>query len=208
MSQSENHSSVLDVGAEQLGNTYARALLGATASQGCTDEVIGQLNQLVDDVLASQPTLAAAFGSPRISVEEKHRVLDRLLGEQIHPTLLKFLKVMAVRERLGHVAAVRDAAVSLHDQACNRVLAEVKTAVPMDEELRSQVSEQLSQKLGKTVRLKEVVDEAVIGGVVVRIGDTVYDSSVASRLQKLSRKTSAGFASRLVQQSDQFFGSQ
>ena len=107
MSESATHETVLDTGAEQLGKTYARALVTATTNAGVTDEVMGQLRTLADETLVQNPALQAAFASPRISEDEKARVVDRLLGQSHHPILIKFLKVMATRGRLGYVGAVR-----------------------------------------------------------------------------------------------------
>ena len=79
--------------------------------QGRRDhQVIAQLGQLVDEYLAGSPQLAAAFSSLRIDNDEKTRIIDRIFGDEFHPVLVKFLKVMASRGRLGYVAAVRKAA--------------------------------------------------------------------------------------------------
>lgn len=203
MSETAVQPTVLDVGAEQLGKIYARALLGVTEAEGSTDQVINELDQICDDALANSEPLRLAFASPRIDAGEKCRVIDRLVGDA-HPTLIKFLKVLANRDRLGHVAAVRDAVVKLHDEMTGRLLAEVKTAVAMNEELRGQVTEQLAARFGKAVRLRELIDESLIGGMVVRIGDTVFDSSVASRLDKLGKASAAGFARQLIAKSEAF----
>jgi len=207
VSESVSQPTALDIDAEQLGKTYARALLGATEAEGSTVQVIEQLGELCDEGLAHSASLRAAFASPRIATAEKCRVLDRLLGDSVHPTLLKFLKVMAGRDRLGYVAAVRDSVVKLNDEATGRLLVEVRTAVPMNDPLRSQVNQQLNTHFNKEVRLREIVDPSVIGGMVVRVGDTVYDSSVASRLDKVGQAAAAGFARKLLDQSDQFLGS-
>lgn len=200
MSESVSQSSKLDVGAEQLGKTYARALLSVTQAEGSTDQVLQQLNALCDEGLAQNELLRAAFASPRIDASEKCRVLDRLLGDA-HPTLLTFLKVMAGRHRLAYVHAARDAMVKLDDEASGRLLAEVHTAVAMSDRLREDVTEQLNAYFKKSVRLHEVVDPNIIGGLVIRVGDTVFDSSVASRLSKMGDAASAGFSNRLLEQS-------
>ncbi|WP_283434461.1 ATP synthase F1 subunit delta [Neorhodopirellula lusitana] len=203
MSDPAPQSTVLDVGAEQLGKIYARALLGATEAEGSTDQVLDQLNQLCDQGLANSEPLRLAFASPRVDAAEKGRVIDQLMGDA-HPTLVHFLKVLANRDRLGYVNAVRNSATLLHDEMTGRLLAEVKTAVPMNDDLRNQVINQLAQRFGKYVRLHEVIDESVIGGIVVRVGDTVFDSSVASRLDKVGKAAAAGFARQLLQKSEQF----
>ncbi len=198
------HSTVLDIGAEQVGRTYARALLAASEKAGTTDQVMEDLASVVDEAIHQNPSLAAALQSPRIDLDEKTRVIDRLFAGKVHPTLVIVMKVMAARGRLGYLPAVRTAADEIFDEATGRAVAEVRTAVPLDESLRTEVIDQLSRRLGKQVRLREKVDPSVIGGMVVRVGDTVYDSSVASRLQKIGRAASAGFAHRLIASADQF----
>jgi F-type H+-transporting ATPase subunit delta len=204
MTEPVKHETVLDTGAEQLGKTYARALLGAARNAGVVDQVIEQLGVLVDEYLGGSPQLRAAFASPRIDEEEKVQVIDRIFGDEFEPILVKFLKVMAARGRLGYVGAVRDAADGLHDEILGRVVASVRTAVPLDDALRSQISGQLGSLMNKQVRLRESVDPDLIGGMVIRVGDKVFDSSVANRLDKMARQTRDAFSSRILHQFSQF----
>ncbi|WP_153555224.1 ATP synthase F1 subunit delta [Roseimaritima sediminicola] len=204
MQESIKHDTVLDTGAEQLGATYAAALLGAASSAGAVDEVLEQLSELVSVTLREHASLAAAFRSPRVSIEEKQRVLDRLFGDQMHPVLLRFLKVAAVRGRLGYLPAILRAAQAQQDELLGRVVAEVRSAVALTDELREQIRARLSQVFAKDVRLEERVDPEVIGGVVIRVGDTVFDSSVSGQLESMSRRASAGFARHLRERFDQF----
>ncbi len=198
------HETVLDIEAEQFGRTYARALLGAAAKAGAADEILRQLGEIVDTAIRVSRPLAAVFASPRIDEEEKVRVIQRLFGDQVHPLLLNFLKVMARRGRLRYLTAVRNAAVAQHDELLGRVVAEVRTAVPLSDDLRDEVSGQISQRLGKQVRLQEVIDDSLLGGMVIRIGDTVFDSSVAGRIEKIGRAATRGFAQQLLEQSERF----
>lgn len=203
MSDAPQHSTVLDVGAEQVGKVYARALLGAARAEGSVDQVMRDLDDICDLAILPNPSLAAALVSARIDVDEKARVIDRLFGSA-HPTLLRFIKVMSRRGRLGYLTAVRDQAVQLHDEFAGRVVAEVRTAVPMTPVLRTEITGQLSARLGREVRLREVVDESLIGGMIVRVGDTVFDSSVASRLNRIGKSAAAGFARKLIEHSERF----
>lgn len=197
------HETVMDTGAEQLGRTYAQALLGAAEKVGLTEKIVGQLSELVDGYLLSSPQLAAAFSSLRIDAEEKCRVIDKLFGEEFEPLLLTFLKVMASRGRLGYIDAVRNGALALYDEMSGQILAKVKTAVPLDDALRAAISERLSSVTGKSVRLQESVDPDLIGGMVIRIGDTVFDNSVANRLNTIAKRASEGFSSKLTEKFDQ-----
>ncbi|MCA9140045.1 MAG: ATP synthase F1 subunit delta [Planctomycetales bacterium] len=197
------HETVMDTGAEKLGKTYAQALLGAAEKAGVTDKIVDQLIQLVDQYLAKSPQLAAAFSSPRINVDEKYRIIDKIFGSDFEPLLLTFLKVMASRGRLGHVAAVRDGALALYDEMSGQVLAKIRTAVPLDDSLRASITQKLGTATGKKVRLLESVDSDLIGGMVIRIGDTVFDDSVANRLDGIAKRAKEGFSSKLAEKFDQ-----
>lgn len=206
MTESVKHQTVLDTGAEQLGKTYARALIGAAKAQGdgVADTIVWQLNMIVDDYLAKSPSLTAAFASPRVKEHEKVRLLDRVFADEVHPTLLKFLKVMASRDRLGYVGAVSDAANDIFDDMMGRVVASVKTAVPLDDETRSQITQRLGSVMNAQIKLRESVDPDLIGGMVIRVGDKVFDSSVQNRLNKMAIKARKGFSSVLLQRFTEF----
>ena len=204
MTEAVKHETVLDTGAEQLGKTYAQALIGAANNAGVTDEVVAQLARLMDEYLSASPQLDAAFASPRIDIDEKIRVIDRVFGDEFHPVLVKFLKVMAGRGRLGFVRAVRKSADELYDELQGRILASVQTAVPLDDQTRDQITERLSAVMHKQVRLAESVDPELIGGMKIRVGDRVFDSSVANRLQKMAQRARDGFSAHLLQRFEQF----
>ena len=204
MSEAVKHDTVLDTAAEQLGKTYAQALINAANNAGVADEVLEQLGQLADEYLANNPPLAAAFASPRVDEAEKLRVIDKLFGDEFHPVLVKFLKVMAHRGRLAYVRAVREAAEDIRDEMLGRVLASVQTAVPLDDALRGQITERLGAVMNKQVRLRETVDPDLIGGMLIRVGDRVFDSTVANRLSKMAKQTRERFSSQLMQRYEQF----
>ncbi len=133
MTEAVKHETVLDTGAEQLGKTYAHALIGAAKNAGVAEQVIEQLGRLVDEYLDVSPQLTAAFASPRVDDDEKTRVIDKIFADEFHPILIKFLKIMSRRGRLAYIRAVRDAAEDIHDELLGRVLASVRTAVPLDD---------------------------------------------------------------------------
>lgn len=198
------HDTVLDTGAEHLGRIYAEALLAAAEKGSVCDLVVQQLQELVDECLANHPQLAAALQSPRVDVKEKAKVIDRLFASQVDPTLLRFLKIVAQRGRLGFLRPIASAARSLRDEQLGRASVEVRSAVPLTDELRSSIGSRLGQFLGREVVLREKVDPSVIGGLVIRVGDTVYDSSVAGRLSSMAKKTQLAFSKKMMEQADRF----
>lgn len=175
----------LDPAAEQVGGVYARALLGATEQQKQTEAVLSELDSFVSDVLGAFPRLDLILGSALISPEEKGRTLDRILSGRASPLFLNFMKVLAEHGRLNALRAIRRVAHVLYDELRRRVKVEVITAAPLDPELSGRIVERMRQMLGEEPRLEQVVDPAVIGGLVLRVGDTIYDGSVATRLARM-----------------------
>lgn len=206
MTEAVKHETVLDTGAEQLGKTYARALISAAKNQGdgVAETVVGQLGMIVDEYLGQSPQLRSAFASPRINAEEKVRLIDRIFGDELHPTLTRFLKVMTSRERLGYLFAVRDAADDIFDDMMGRIVASVRTAVPLDDQTRGQLVDRLGSVMNAQIKLEESVDPDLIGGMVIRIGDKVFDSSVQNRLDKMAVKARQSFSSVLMKRFDEF----
>lgn len=203
MEQQARHETVFDTGAEHLGQVYAEALLAAANKAGLADLAVDQLGQIVES-LYDHPDLAVVFGSPRISVEEKGRILDRLFGGQINPMLMQFLKVTAERGRLGYLKNIAASARAQRDETLGRTVAEVTSAIPLDDQTRQQVIDRLGLAQQRQVVLREKVNPALIGGLVIRIGDTVYDSSVAGRIDGMAKRTRQSFARKLMENSSRF----
>lgn len=210
MTEAVKHDTVLDTGAEQLGKMYARALIGAAKNQGdgVAETIVSQLSMIVDSYLRQSPQLSAALASPRVKEHEKVRLLERIFGDEVHPTLLTFLKVMATRNRLAYIHAVRDAADDIFDDMMGRVVASVKTAVPLDDQTRSQIVDRLGSVMNAQIKLRESVDPELIGGMVIRVGDKVFDSSVQNRLNKMAVKARQGFSSVLLKRFSEFTSEQ
>lgn len=181
------HQTVFDTDQQQLGEVYAKALLGFGQQAGNLDALTAQLDGVVD-VIESLPDLQAALESPRISLAQKTGLLDKAFAGRIEGPMLNFLKVVAEKGRLDCLPAIRAAAHRLHDEMAGRVQAELITAIPVDESVHQKLQDRLGSLLGKQVVLTASVDPHVIGGMVVRVGDTVYDGSVANQLQRVRNR--------------------
>lgn len=196
----EYQDPIFDSASEHLGRVYAEALLGAAEKANVLDAVVQQLGWVVDDLLGASEQLQAVVASPRIEPEEKIRVMQRLLEGKVDTVLMRFIKVTAERGRLGYLPSIRRALEALNDERQGRVVAIVRSAVPLSDQVREEVASRIGSAINRSVTIREKIDPSVIGGIVIRIGDTVYDASVAGRLKRLAEKTRAGFARRLAEQ--------
>jgi len=180
-----NHPTVFDRDQERLGAIYAKALLGATENAHVSETVLAELDSLVQDVLRSLPKLEAALESPRIPSERKEQILDRAFGGRMAPLLLNFLKILARRGRFDCLRAIQQASRDAFNEIRGRVVVYARAAEPLDDAARTLVTSRLRAMLNRDIDLRASVDPDVVAGLVIRVGDTVYDGSVANQLARL-----------------------
>jgi F-type H+-transporting ATPase subunit delta len=162
---------------------YAQALLAIAETEGVLDRVQNELYAFATSV-ERHPELREALTDVSLPDERKRAVIGELLGSRAHPlttTLVGFLVDAGQARRIGAIAEelAKEAA-----RRSERTLAEVRTAVPLSDAKQKLLADALTRATGHAVELKVVVDPAVIGGVVARVGDQVFDGSVASRLEE------------------------
>lgn len=172
---------------QQLGEVYAKALFGVGEKSGSTEDLISELKG-VNEAVAGLPKLKDALTSPQIGAEQKTALVEKAFTGKTSDAMMNFLKVIVQKNRFDCLPAVAVAAQQMHDQMSGKIQATLSTAEEVDDKTRQEIAEQLSKKLGKTVELTTAVDPSIIGGVVVRVGDTVYDSSVAGQLKQVRAK--------------------
>jgi len=177
-----------DVGVEHIADVYAKALLEAAENAAVTAAVLDEFDALVRDVLEPNPKLREILGSALISHDEKCGIIDRLFGPRFSPLFVRFLKVVSNHGRLDCLAAIHRRTRLLYDELRGRVEVELTTASPLSDALARQVSDNLRTFIGGEPVVRTAVDPELIGGVVLRIGDTVYDGSVANQLNSIRQQ--------------------
>lgn len=180
-----DRSQAPDTGVERIAQVYAQAIIEAADKRNCRDAVIGELESLVHEVLPKVPKAVAVFASPRVATEQKAALIDRIAAGRMLPTTVHALQVLARHGRLGIVAEVSAAARRLAEQMAGRKQALFTTAVPLSGDDQRRIVGEVEQAVGVTLAPAFAVDPALIGGLVVRIGDTVYDQSIATGLTRL-----------------------
>jgi F-type H+-transporting ATPase subunit delta len=180
---------VFDSDEQQIGEIYATALLGAVAKDKI-DQVVDEFESFVSGVLDKHPALDVAIANPKLSVESKNEMLDRIFKGKMDNTLLTFLKVLGRRQRLGSLRAIQKAASRLADETAGRVRAVVTVSDQLSADAQRTLTEKLSAIFKKEVRIAVKVDPNILGGLVVRIGDTVFDGSVDGQLKSLHKLVS------------------
>ncbi len=191
MSETQKSDSAFDDESMHVGPIYAKALLAAAGSTGNVDSVMEQFHSLIHDVFDKQPVLEMALANPKLASDEKIRVLDKVFAGKMDATLLTFLKVVSRRGRLNAIRGIYRAAASLRDEAVGRVRVLVTTAQPLDEAALKSLKEKLQNLFKKDVAITSKVDATILGGLIVRVGDMVFDGSVDGQLNLLKKATLA-----------------
>ena len=188
---------------QQLGEVYAKALLGLGEKSGSTVALINELQE-VNQAVLTLPKLRQALMSPQLGSEDKMSLVQKAFSGKVNPAMMNFLKVVVRKDRFDCLPAVAVSAKQMHDQMSGRFEATLVTAQDVDQQTRDDIAAKLSQKLGKQVDLLATVDPSIIGGVVVRVGDTVYDSSVAGQMQQVRTKAMKKASDAIRQQLNRF----
>ncbi len=188
MSDADSGTS-FDSGKEAVGAVYAKALLEAATKAGQVDRVAEELESAKVDVFDRLPRLMGTLVSPRVSFTDKERILENAFKGKMSDILLNFLKVFARRGRFDAIAETAAAFKKLYNESRGRVEVQVRTAAPINNQLLQRIADRLKEMLGRDVVLKSKVDSELLGGVVVRVGDTLYDGSVSRKLELLREKT-------------------
>ena len=141
------------------------------------------------DALANDE-LRTLIEHPAVAYADKERVLRGVVGD-VTPEPLNLVLLMVRRGRPGAIDRMVDHFADLVRRHRGVTLAEVRTAMPLEDVQRSAVVERLHELTGDEIEINEVVDESLIGGITVRIGDRLYDASVRNRLMRLRARLTA-----------------
>jgi F-type H+-transporting ATPase subunit delta len=174
-----------NVGSQNVAAVYAKAFLGATEAAGVTDAALVELDSLVTDVLDKLPRLDAIFSSALISADQKIELIDKAISANASTLLRNFLKVLARHGRMDVLRGVRSEARKMVDKMRGRFRVHVSTAAEFDGALKQRLADMLRGMLGGEPVLEVSTRPELIGGIVLRVGDTVYDGSIATRLARI-----------------------
>jgi F-type H+-transporting ATPase subunit delta len=161
---------------------YAQALFAVAEAEGILDEVTEELFRFTRTV-EQHPELRQALTDPGLPAERKRAVLEDLLGDRANRHTVNLLEFIVEQGRARELEAIVSELIELAAERRRHVVAEVRTAVPLDADRRERLAGALSEATGKDVELKVIVDESVVGGVVARVGDQVIDGSIRRRLE-------------------------
>ncbi|RTY36679.1 F0F1 ATP synthase subunit delta [Chlorobium phaeovibrioides] len=166
---------------------YAYAFLSAAEAGGFLETVTGEM-QMVGETLAASRDLQRALASPLINADRKTHLLEEIFAEAVGDKMMLFLRLIAHKKRAGILGGITQEFAALLDEKNGIVNAAVTSATELSESQQKALSRSLDGYTGKKVRSAMKIDESLIGGLSVKIGDTIFDGSVRHQLQLLREK--------------------
>ena len=170
-----------------IARRYATALYEEAESLDIVDTVDDDI-ELLRASLSDSDELHRFFRNPVISDEKKQNVVNALFGERTHDLTQRFLGLLIKKDREGMVSAIANQYHDLRNEQRGIVEVTVKAAHDLDDESQTALKNALENATGKRVVLQLEHDESLIGGVVVRVGDRVFDGSVRNKLDSLRER--------------------
>jgi F-type H+-transporting ATPase subunit delta len=167
--------------AGRVAKTYAEALLAVAEQRDQADEVADELKALIGS-FATDPALEAFFKTPAVNRVRKDEVIAKVFEGRTTPVLADFLRLLNKKGRLGLIRLIAVAYRGLRDIKANRARVLVETAAPLSEKQIDDLRTTLGGLLSKTAVVVTRVNPELIGGLIVHVGDKVFDTSVRTKL--------------------------
>ena len=168
---------------------YAAALVSVARSEGQLDRVADELFQL-GRAVEGNDQLREVLIDRSVPASRRLGVVEDLLAESASPTTLNLVSMLIGAGRGSELAAIADEVLRQAAEDKGQAVAEVRSAVALSDEQQQRLAAALSSASGRNVTVQVIVDEDVMGGLVTQIGDTVYDGSVKTRLEKMKERLS------------------
>ncbi|HDO06716.1 MAG TPA: ATP synthase F1 subunit delta [Bacteroidetes bacterium] len=169
-----------------LAKRYARSLFDLSLETKIEEKVAADM-RLVGSVLAENRELRRVIANPVLNGSKKIKILNRLFGEKLNELSLRFFNLIIRKGREVYLEGICLAFEDIYEDFKNVVGAELITATKSDDKIKKLVVGKLKAITDKDIELKEIVDEDIIGGFVVRLEDYQYDASVATQLRRLRK---------------------
>jgi len=165
-----------------LARGYARALFQVAQAEGALEQVEDELFRFAR-ILENETRLREALTDPSMPAENRATMVQELLGPKASPHTTNVVAFVVQQGRARELTKIIDSLVQLAAEERSRAVAEVRSAVPLDGEQREKLKEAIARATGKQVEMKVLIDSTVIGGLLVRVGDQIFDGTVRRRLQ-------------------------
>ena len=177
---------------EELAAVYSRSLFEVAREDGLLDVVREQLAQLADAIAGNRELQTFLF-SPYFSTQEKEQGLERAIAGA-EPILMNFLRLLIENHRMPVIFRARREYDRMWEDVNRLLPVEITSAVDLDDKVVRSVADKIGERTGRRVELTTRVEPDILGGIVVRVGNSILDASIRNRLEQLRKQVASGTA--------------
>ncbi|HIE28509.1 TPA: ATP synthase F1 subunit delta [Candidatus Poribacteria bacterium] len=177
----------------KVARRYGKALLSAAIEQKVLSEVREDTRKILNLIKTSQE-FNDFITNPIIQPQFKQEIFQQILGDIVHPLILNFLYLLAQRQRERLLEMIIQEFLREANEYAGIMIAHVTSVVPLTNEQETQLSQRLSAYSGKQIQLEREINEQIKGGFIIRLGDTIFDGSVATQLERLRKSLTMGLS--------------
>lgn len=163
---------------------YAQGIFEMASGEGELERVEGEL-LAISRAIDTSPDLRSNLTDPQLPLEKKQGIIDGLIGGRASSLTVGLVQLLVAQNSASDLPAIARSVAEAAASSRDRALAEVRSAVPLDEETVQRLTASLGRATGKNVEVRVIVDPSVIGGIVATVGDTVIDGSIAKRFDSV-----------------------
>ncbi|REJ71100.1 MAG: ATP synthase F1 subunit delta [Planctomycetota bacterium] len=192
-----------DPSAKAVARVYTQAFLNAAASVG-VESALEELTSFVDDVLTPHPDFARLLTSEVTGRDEKLQFIDRVVAPHGSEFFTNFLRVLARHERLELLPLILSEAWLEYESRAGKRRVTIRSAVSLSESQLSEIQSRLDAALPFEPILIPEVDESLLGGLVIQVGDTVHDGSLKTRIKNLRHRLKEKYVHEIQSGRDRF----
>jgi F-type H+-transporting ATPase subunit delta len=195
---------VADVGSRRIARVYAESFLDAAAKQGQEEGAFEELQALVRDIFRQRADFEEFLNNLAIGRKAKANAIRKTFADRASPLLLNFLLILNDHDRLKLLAAILRQCQDLREVRQGLMHVLIKSAVPLPDDQRERLAGEVRQLFGKEPVVETQVDPSMLGGLIVRVGDWLYDASVRTRLLSIRHELFESATHAIEKRRDQF----
>ena len=201
---SEPKEQFADTSAKRLATIYGEALLNAAQASDSVAQVLEEIDSLIDDVFKGNPQVEALLAGAAVGRKTREEAIKKAFASRASDTFYKFLLVLNDHDRLDLLRAIRRALHELSDERLRRLRVQVTSAVALSDAFKTRIRDTIQTQFQLEPVLVEKVDPTVLGGMKIRIGDTVYDATLLTRIHNLRNQLIARSSHEIQSRRDRF----
>ena len=170
----------------RLSSRYAKSLLNLVVEKNKLEETLNDMKYIVD-LCSNNKDLVLMLKSPIIKTDKKLSILSEIFSKNISETTMAFINIITNKKREMHLEAIAVSFIGLYKSHKNIKTVSITTAVPLSDQIKSEIMSYIKKTGGEEVELTEIVNEDIIGGVIIKMGDKQLDASVTRKIKKLKK---------------------